>query len=581
MASDYIRMVENQAKKDLNKLNKSQQEAVIDAYRYAGRQLANGYKGSRDNTATKALYASYTKKIAADTEEIIKEYGMKGARIYLDVEKLIMTQAFQQAGLDTSLVNDKFENIIGKLGMESVKNVIGGGIYKDGAGLSSRIWQSSTIAGRSIQEVIAAGLAQDMSATKLSKLLEAYVNPTARKVWDNDKIKSILGDGYEAWNKNLEYNALRLARTTLSHTATMSMRQARKVNPYATKIKWHSVHAAGRTCPTCEEMDGNIYKTEECPFDHPNGMCYQTHEMEKSLDEIADELAAWCKGEENEMLDEWWENLTGEKPGYSVKEALLYELITRQDYKTWAQNTKHEIIHTTKPYDLDKEMELIFDKSTELSKLVADGKITQQQMIQMSKDYVNELRNTEEFRINMQWKSIYEEYVGTSKSFTLNELCRQGKIDSMTDVQKNAVKALDDAISMNSFEKPTVVRRFIDKDYLSGTFGSSNIDDISKSIGNVYENKQYMSTTIDSNPYFSNRPAIMTVQCEKGTHAFPTTNYDEGEIILGRNNRYELIDVVDHSGDNPLSLIYEEFGNARTFNYSGLELVVRIIEDGV
>ena len=317
MASDYIRMVEKQAKKKLQELNKSQQEAVIDAYRYAGRQLANGYKGSRDNTATKALYASYTKKIAEETQAIIEEYSFKGARVYMDVEKLIMTQAFQQAGLDTSLVNDKFENIIGKLGMESAKNVIGGGIYKDGAGLSSRIWQSAKISGRGIQEVVAAGLAQDMSAVKMSKMLQEFVNPTARKNWSNDKIKSILGDGYAAWNKNLEYNALRLARTTLAHTATMSMRQAKKVNPYATKIKWHSVHAAGRTCSTCEEMDGNIYKTEECPFDHPNGMCYQTHEMEKSLDEIADELAAWCNGAENEMLDNWWKGIGGteeEKP---------------------------------------------------------------------------------------------------------------------------------------------------------------------------------------------------------------------------------------------------------------------------
>lgn len=317
MADKYIELLERRARQQMNALNKGQQEAVVDAYRLAGRGLAQGYTGSHSNTATKAFYASYTQKIADDTQAIIEEYAMKGSRIYADVEKLIMTEAFKRAGLDTSLVNDKFENMIGSLGKESVKNVIGGKIYQDGAGLSSRIWQSSKIAGRSIQEIIAAGLAQDMGAAQMSKLLQAYVNPTARKVWDNGKIRELLGDGYAAWNKNLEYNALRLARTTLAHTATMSMRQARQINPYATKIKWHSVHAAGRTCQTCKDMDGMIYKTEECPFDHPNGMCYQTHEMEKSLNEIAEELADWCNGAENPMLDDWWKSIGGkpeEKP---------------------------------------------------------------------------------------------------------------------------------------------------------------------------------------------------------------------------------------------------------------------------
>lgn len=305
MASDYIRMVEKKAMRKLETLNRQQQKAIFQAYHDAGKQLVEGYKAAK-GPATQAFYASYIKKIAGETEQIIQEYALKGAAVSPEMEKLIMLKAFQTAGLDTTLLNDTFDNAIGKLGLQSVKNVIGGGIYKDGAGLSARIWGAATKAGNDIQEIIAAGLAQDMSAAKLSKLLQDYVNPTARKTWTNDKIRKLLGDGYAAWNKNLEYNALRLARTTLAHTATMSMRQAQKVNPYATKIMWHSVHAAGRTCSICEDMDGQIYDTDKCPFDHPNGMCYQTHEMEKSLNEIADELNDWCKGGRNDVLDDWW-----------------------------------------------------------------------------------------------------------------------------------------------------------------------------------------------------------------------------------------------------------------------------------
>lgn len=319
----YLDLIEQRARQELESLSKAQQRAIIEAYNSAGKEFVRQYRNAKGGTATKAMYASYTKKIADETQQLIEQYAIEGARVPLSVEKLIMQEAFKVAGLDTSLANDKFDNIIGKLGMESVKNVIGGKIYKDGAGLSSRIWQASATANNKIQEVITAGLAQNMGAAKLSKLLQDYVNPTARKTWGNDKIQELLGDGYAAWNKNLEYNALRLARTTLAHTATMSMRQARNVNPYATKIMWHSVHAAGRTCSICEEMDGQIYDTDKCPFDHPNGMCYQTHEFDKSLDEIADELAAWCNGEPNDMLDEWWKSIGGEeKPGMS-REALM------------------------------------------------------------------------------------------------------------------------------------------------------------------------------------------------------------------------------------------------------------------
>ena len=331
MADEYVRLVEEQARNRMEELTRQMQQDIVNVYVDAGKQLADGYKRSPSGTATKALYASYTQKIADETQQIIEEYSLAGAKLAPDVERLIMSQAFQMAGLDTSVANDVFRNMVGRLGMESVKNVVAGGIYKDGVGLSSRIWQSSAMASNSIQQVIAAGLAQDMGAAKLSRLLQDFVNPTARNTWSNDKIRSILGDGYAAWNKSLEYNALRLARTTLAHTATMSMRQVQKVNPYATKIMWHSVHAAGRTCSICEDMDGQVYDTDKCPFDHPNGMCYQTHEFEKSLNEMADELAAWCKGEPNEVLDEWWKSVGGHE--VSPKPQFVFTRYTTENIK--------------------------------------------------------------------------------------------------------------------------------------------------------------------------------------------------------------------------------------------------------
>lgn len=548
MASDYIRLVENRARQQLETLTEEQQYKIYQVYKSAGRNLAAGYTQAKSGTATKALYASYTQKIAEETEQIIKEYAIKFGDLPIQVESLIMNEAFLRAGLDTSLAGDTFKNLVGKLGMESAKNVIGGGIYQDGAGLSARVWQASAMASNRIQAVVAAGLAQDMSAVKLSKLLQDYVNPTARKTWSNDKIRETLGDGYAAWNKNLEYNALRLARTTLAHTATMSMRQAKKVNPYATKIRWHSVHAGGRTCATCEEMDGRLFDTDKCPFDHPNGMCYQTHEMEKSLDEMADELAAWCKGEPNEKLDEWWAQTGGENTE-AAKMNFLHRLITRTELKQMSEaHVCNQEPMSDKYREIVREMRL-------------SGELTEEDIDIVRDAYMN----------------IYSGYVGTPRSWDINQYLRELPSGANIDRYTDTIRALDLAVDKFQFVEDVKLRRFVREDYLSGTFGSEKIGDIATQIGSVFENKQYLSTTIDSNPCFDNRPAIMTILCDKGTHAFPTTNYDEGEIILGRDTRYELIDVIDH-GDNPMTLEYESWGSMKEFRYRGIELIVRMIK---
>lgn len=544
MANDYIKLVEKRARQNLENLTEEQQYKLYQAYKSAGRNLAAGYAQAKSGTATKALYASYTQKIAEETEQIIKEYAIKFGDLPVQVESLIMNEAFRRAGLDTSLAGDTFKNLVGKLGMESAKNVIGGGIYKDGVGLSTRVWQASAMSSNRIQAVVAAGLAQDMGAAKLSKLLQDYVNPTARKTWSNDKIKELLGDGYAAWNKNLEYNALRLARTTLAHTATMSMRQAQKVNPYATKIMWHSVHAAGRTCSICEEMDGQVYDTDKCPFDHPNGMCYQTHEFDKSLDEMADELAAWCRGEPNEVLDNWWAQ-TGGETTEAAKINFLHRLITRSELK---QMSESHVCNEATTF-------------TKVSEMVQSGQITEEEADIMLKAY----------------SSIYNGYVGTANSWDVNAYLRNlpegSDVDSFVDV----IKSLDFAVGKYQFAEDVKLRRFVASDYLSGTFGGEKVDDIAMHIGGVFKNKQFLSTTIDSNPCFDNRPAIMTILCDKGTHAFPTINYDEGEIILGRNTEYELIDVIDHGGDNPMTLEYESWGGMKEFKYRGIELIVKIV----
>ena len=52
----------------------------------------------------------------------------------------------------------------------------------------------------------------------MAKLLEEFVKPKARRFWDNATIESTLGKSTARKFENLEYNALRLARTTISYS---------------------------------------------------------------------------------------------------------------------------------------------------------------------------------------------------------------------------------------------------------------------------------------------------------------------------------------------------------------------------
>lgn len=56
-----------------------------------------------------------------------------------------------------------------------------GGIYRDFAGPSERIWDYRRKYDRDIQTILNRGISQQTSAYELAKDLERYLNPSAKK----------------------------------------------------------------------------------------------------------------------------------------------------------------------------------------------------------------------------------------------------------------------------------------------------------------------------------------------------------------------------------------------------------------
>lgn len=301
----YLDQMNETARKKLFRLSAQQEKQVLQAYKDAGNSLVRKYKNSKAGSATKAYYNSYIKSLTQSMEQIIMKNGYAGAQIPAYMAQEITKQSF----LDGGIKGLEFNKVFGRVPYTAMANIIEGDIYKlaNGGyiGLSERIWNVANTAGADIQRVVLAGMAQQTSAIDLARALEAYVDPKVRKTWDKAKIEKHLGKGYASWNKNVEYNALRLARTTLTHSFQLSLIQSCKQNPYLDKLKWHSVLQHGRTCDLCRERHGNLYKLDKVPLDHPNGLCWQEAVASKSMDEIGEELAQWVNGSSVPHLDSW------------------------------------------------------------------------------------------------------------------------------------------------------------------------------------------------------------------------------------------------------------------------------------
>lgn len=302
--SKYIKDLDNYLKRDKLKLNKQEQQEILKAYNRAFDSMLKQYKAnSHKKNATQIARTVYCKQLQDEISAIIKEYNMKVTDNILNSHVNLLNKYIKYYG-NTDLYK-QLEEKSKIVNRQLVEQMIKGKIYKDGQGLSKRLWKSVSKSGDKIEEAITSMIAQGKGATEIARNLTQFAKQ-GHKTWDRAKIKEKLGDGYarKYGAGGIDYESLRLARTTLNHQAQLTQMNANKVNPYAQKLKWHSVHQAGRTCEQCEEREGQIFDVKDCPFDHPNGLCHLENIFcingkEVSNKEMAEDIGKWIRGEEN------------------------------------------------------------------------------------------------------------------------------------------------------------------------------------------------------------------------------------------------------------------------------------------
>lgn len=280
------------------------------------RDLSNEYKkrirvlSTRSNISSQ-MRSQYLKDFVKDLEGDIQYLNQ-------NLEKTITSNMLRvsKAVVEDSIALDKkmgFNGIFTKqfyIPQDVVAIVSSGKLYEGKWTLSRAIWSDNQKKINDINSIVAKGIAGNKSTYDIAKDLERYVNPRARKLWNWSKV-------YPHTSKKIDYNAQRLARTMVSHAYEESFVESTKDNPFIEAYQWLA-SGSDRMCPICEELDGQIFKKDELPLDHPNGMCTFEIVMTKSYEEIGKSIANWINGEGdpklNKELDDYAETL-----GYNFK----------------------------------------------------------------------------------------------------------------------------------------------------------------------------------------------------------------------------------------------------------------------
>ena len=275
-------------------------------YIRAARALAEQIKTAKKGSLTERWLIAYKQALEQEIERLsaeitrgIESGARAAAQARTDAEREWLKTVAARAKVD-----DSFVSVLSHVPTDALRAMMDGKLYTDGRMLSSRVWSAMGKLEGNIAELIQQGVAQQMDALTLARHLEAYVNPEAACPVSWHKLYPDI-----PFERKIDYNALRLARTSINHVYWAAEKAAARKNPLCKGIKWHlsdahyerQIAVAGED--VCDEyarhdegLGRGVYPIERVPFPHPQCLCYRT-EVLPTLEESADLLGKWARGE--------------------------------------------------------------------------------------------------------------------------------------------------------------------------------------------------------------------------------------------------------------------------------------------
>jgi len=278
---------------------------IRNLYIRAARSLAGKIRSAKKGSLTERWLITYKRELDleiarmnADIERAIVAGARNVARARAEAEAEWLRAVAARAEVD-----DSFVSVLANVPTDALRAMYDGKLYTDGRMLSSRIWNATGKLEGNISEIIQQGVAQKQSPLELARQLEAYVNPKAACPVSWHRVSPDI-----PFDRKVDYNALRLARTSIIHVAWAADKASAQKNPLCRGLQWHlsDTHYERRTGAgedVCDEyarhdegLGTGVYPVDLIPFPHPQCLCYRT-EVLPTLEESAEMLGKWVRGE--------------------------------------------------------------------------------------------------------------------------------------------------------------------------------------------------------------------------------------------------------------------------------------------
>ena len=260
-----------------NKKLKILLEAIIEDTAQFNTELATAIRNSIDASVTSGMYFN----------------------------KVITISTLKQTGIDLAPMIKSFEFNRKRAVITSFARS-----HKDGLKLSERIWNVGEHNKKIMSDIVRAGIGEDV--VKVAKGLETYVKHGRNDLAKNyPNMMKRMGGRIPS---NLNYNALRLARTELTAAYGEGVIASAKASPVVKNIKWvlSNTHPRIDICDSYakggENGDG-IYPATDCPPypAHPNCICTLQPAPEDTR-KVVSRLKSWLDDPSSQPdLEKWYQ----------------------------------------------------------------------------------------------------------------------------------------------------------------------------------------------------------------------------------------------------------------------------------
>ena len=285
-------LIYKNAEKVRDSITESQKKAIAQLYNDWANDIAKMAEYYKHKTTASAplserYYRELLGQLRQTSQEVSNEVykGLKQS-MYLVSDAVVKDNVewLQKFGFSKDGLNAAFSYVPDSV----VRSIVTGQVYDSGWSLSRRIWGDNEQTMKDLYRIVGGGIAKQTPIYEISKQLEKYVRPEAAKQWNlTDK------DGKKIYPRQVDYNAQRLARTLVQHSYQQAFAAVNEKNPFVIDYIWNA--NGSRVCELCLSRDGQHFKKDELPLDHPNGMCV----MEPNIDDnMTDKLVEWFNSDD-------------------------------------------------------------------------------------------------------------------------------------------------------------------------------------------------------------------------------------------------------------------------------------------